>query len=209
MLEGVTDITERKQAEDALLKQTRLLESITKNMFDMVTLCNLEGDIIFASESHESILGYKLSELTGENVMAFVHPDDLKTIAEELKILIEKGDLKTVQYRYKHKGGHYLWFETVGELLSDENSSSDQIIFSTRDITERKVSEQAIERERKLFKTIVDQIPVMLTRYDPDAKILFLNREFERLIGWKTGRSSKYRPDGESIPRPGVPAKST
>ncbi len=51
---------------------------------------------------------------------------------------------------------------------------------------EIKQSKENLEKERELFKTIVDQIPVMLTRYDSQKNMLFLNREFERKIGWRT-----------------------
>ena len=76
-------------------------------------------------------------------------------ITENFESLLTTGDLKTVQYRYKHKEGHYLWFETVGELLSNENQNPDQIIFSTRDITDRK---EAIEELEKIFSMSLDMI---------------------------------------------------
>ena len=41
-------------------------------------------------------------------------------------------------------------------------------------------------KERQLFKAIVDRIPVMLTRYDSNTNMLFLNPEFEKVVGWKT-----------------------
>ena len=47
-------------------------------------------------------------------------------------------------------------------------------------------AEERVEKERSLFKAIVDRLPLMLTRYDPKANMLFLNKEFERLVGWKT-----------------------
>ena len=40
------------------------------------------------------------------------------------------------------------------------------------------------ERETALLQTIIDRIPVMITVYEPDARVLQLNREFERLTGW-------------------------
>ncbi len=47
-------------------------------------------------------------------------------------------------------------------------------------------AEEARGRERELLQTIVDRIPVMLTLYEPDAKVLRLNPEFERVVGWST-----------------------
>lgn len=77
MISAIEDVTERRKAEDALRKKTQLLEQITDNMFDMVSVSNLEGTYTFAGKSHERILGYTTEELIGKNVMDFVHPDEI------------------------------------------------------------------------------------------------------------------------------------
>ncbi|MDM8551305.1 ATP-binding protein [Desulfobacterales bacterium HSG2] len=41
-------------------------------------------------------------------------------------------------------------------------------------------------RQQKVLKAIIDNIPIFLTRYDPEANMLYLNKEFEKKIGWKT-----------------------
>ncbi len=41
-------------------------------------------------------------------------------------------------------------------------------------------------RERELLATIIDRIPVMLTVYEPDTRVLRLNPAFERLVGWSS-----------------------
>jgi PAS domain S-box-containing protein len=51
---------------------------------------------------------------------------------------------------------------------------------------ERKRAEEALNRERELLQTIIDKIPVMITVYEPDTKVLRLNRAFERLVGWSS-----------------------
>ena len=56
----------------------------------------------------------------------------------------------------------------------------------TRDISSRRETELKLFKERNLLSAIIDKIPVMITRYDPDSKFLFLNSEFERVFGWKT-----------------------
>ena len=52
------------------------------------------------------------------------------------------------------------------------------------DITARKEAERSLRRERQLLQTIIDRIPVMITLYEPDAKLLNINREFTRVTGW-------------------------
>ena len=88
------DVTDKIQAENKLREKTQLLELITDNMFDMVSLADLEGNYTFAVKSHEQTLGYKISELIGKNVMAFVHPDDLLRINEEFEDFLKTGGLK-------------------------------------------------------------------------------------------------------------------
>jgi len=50
----------------------------------------------------------------------------------------------------------------------------------------RKQAEEDLLKEKILLKTIIDNIPVMLTRYNPHANMLYLNKEFEKKIGWNT-----------------------
>jgi PAS domain S-box-containing protein len=52
------------------------------------------------------------------------------------------------------------------------------------DITEEMRTREALDRERELLGTIIDRIPVMLTLYDPDTKVLRLNPAFEQATGW-------------------------
>jgi PAS domain S-box-containing protein len=57
-------------------------------------------------------------------------------------------------------------------------------------ILERARAEDELRREREVLKTIVDRIPVMITRYEPDKNILHLNPAFERIIGWTAAEAA-------------------
>jgi len=52
--------------------------------------------------------------------------------------------------------------------------------------SDRKQAEEEIQKEKILLQTIIDNIPIMLTHYRPDADMLYLNKEFEKIVGWKT-----------------------
>ena len=140
----VNDITERKLAEEKLKEKTQLLEHITEKMFDMVSLSDLQGTCSYAGTSHERILGYDRGYFIGKNLFDFVHPDDLPRIQEAFETLVQTGGTVKVEYRYKHKDNHYLWLETVGEVLFDDQHNPEEIIFSSRDITLRKNTEQEL-----------------------------------------------------------------
>jgi len=82
--------------------------------------------------------------------------------------------------------------------MKDENKTKAELIkelktlrkergkSALKNTTERKQAEQELSKERTLFKTIIDKIPILLTHYDPDTNMLYLNKEFEKIVGWKT-----------------------
>ena len=141
-----TDISARKQTDDGLREQTQRLNSITENMFDMVSITDLEGNYTYLAPSH-AILGYDLDALIGANVMEHVHPDDYQAVATAFAgFLANREDGRKVEYRYRRVDGSYLWLETVGKFIHDEHGNPEKILFSTRDFTARKQAEEALEK---------------------------------------------------------------
>ena len=140
------DITARKQAEKALLEKTALLQGITDNMFDMVSLTDLQGNYIFVGKSH-SALGYDLDSLLGRNVLEFIHPEDLPSIqARFQEIVAGRRDNQRSEYRLRNADGSYLWIETAGKIMKDEAGNNKEVLFSSRDVTERKRMEEELKR---------------------------------------------------------------
>jgi len=133
------------------------LEHVTDYMSDMVSLADLEARFIYVGKSHERILGYASEEMIGKSVLDFVHPDDRPAITEKFEHFVRTGDIEIVQYRYRQKDNHYLWFETIGEILVDENQNPKEIIFSTRDITDRK----RVEAENEKLQAKLNQAQKM------------------------------------------------
>jgi PAS domain S-box-containing protein len=138
------DITKRKRAEETLRVKTQLLDNITSTMTDLVSVTDLEGNYKFIGPSHSN-LGYDLDTLVGRNVMEFVHPDDYQRVEAAFKEFLANSEAeKIIDYRYLRADGDFLWFETVGTFILDEHGVPREILFSTRDITERKRAGEAV-----------------------------------------------------------------
>ncbi len=139
-----TAIDDRKRAEAALKEKSQLLQHVLDNMFELVSLADLEGNFKFLATSH-TMLGYDLDSLMGRNAFEFVHPDDLADLSAVFHDFIaRREESRKVEYRYRKSDGAYLWFETIGRSIRDENGNPKEILFSTRDITERKTAEHAL-----------------------------------------------------------------
>ena len=107
----------------------------------------------------------------------------------ESAAIIEKGNFEH-QMRVQNLNPDGRPRDEIGELSVSFESMTRKLIQSIEDlqteVLERKRAEQNLLKERTLLKTIIDKIPVMLTRYNPDAHMIYLNKEFEKIVGWKT-----------------------
>lgn len=142
MVGSHTDITERKKAEEELRKNEQLLRDITENMFDMVTLADMEGHRLYSSPSHETILGYPPKHLFGRNIKELIHPEDLDRALSKLLEMQTTLAPQNEILRYRKADGQYIWIETLAKVIQDDTSQPTGMIFSSRDITARKRAEE-------------------------------------------------------------------
>jgi len=162
------DITGRKRIEEKLKEKNNLIERIFDNNIDLIALTDLGGNYKVAGKAHE-ILGYDIEYLIGKNVMDFVHPEDITFVTKEFAEFLQSDETRQVEYRYKRIDGEYLWFETTGTLLKNTNGTPEQILFTTRDITKRKIAEDQL---RESEATVRKKLKAIL---EPDGDIENLN----------------------------------
>ncbi len=172
------DISERVEAERTIREQNALLKEITDNVFDLISLADLEGNFTFLGKSHEK-LGYNIEYLIGRNCLEFVHPDDLSFVADKFSGFLN-SDLESdrIEYRYRCKDGSYVWLDTVGKMLRDEDGKPKQILFSSRDVTEQIKAEEALKKSEAQVRNKLRSI------LEPDSDIS--NLELSDLLDVET-----------------------
>jgi len=149
----MTENPDYEELAARLKEQTQYLQNIIDTHSDLVALTDLKGNFTFIGPSHR-MLGWEPEALVGRNVMDLVHPDDFEAIAAAFSgFLADREDGRTVEYRCLRADGTYLWLETVGKFILDEAGNPKEILFISRDFTERKRAEAALEANYILLKT--------------------------------------------------------
>ena len=137
----LTDITERKRAEDALAETEHRFRLMIQNFNDLLLILDPEGTERFVSPACERILGYPARDLVGKSVYSFIHPDDVVRVQGTMSSLLSSKD-RTIEleFRHIHLDRSYRWLEASGTNLVDD-SAIGGFVMVVRDITRRRRSE--------------------------------------------------------------------
>lgn len=140
VLVGVlTDITERKLAEEEIRLKSMLVDAST----DMISLVNLEGLVVYANAGLCRTLGFKQSDLTGRNISGLEAAENPISFKDRLSGLVDMTHL-VYETRLKTKEGRTIHAEVAAKMVRHRDCP--YLLISARNITERKESEE--ERKR-------------------------------------------------------------
>lgn len=160
------------------------LKSILDNLLSLVAVTDLQGHFTFTGKSHQ-ILGYEEGYLIGKNVMEFVHPDDLPEVqAGFADFMKNKRSGARATYRNRCADGSYLWFETIGNLVSGPDGNPREIVFNTRNITGRMQAEADLRMSESRFKSIIAVSNTGAWEYFHDTDYIWCSPEYFTMLGY-------------------------
>jgi PAS domain S-box-containing protein len=175
----ITGTLERKQAEESLQKSEDQYRLLADNVIDIISHHSLDGTVLYVSPSVSALLGYEPRELIGTNGFnPLIPPDDLPKIQSKIiRLLKKEHSSDQLEHRMIKKNGNYVWVETTSRLRQNTNNDqSVEIISVTREITERKQANLALqEKEQKL-----ERQSQHLEEVNTALKVLLEHREEEK-----------------------------
>ncbi|MFP4641329.1 MAG: PAS domain S-box protein [Dehalococcoidia bacterium] len=181
----VRDITERKQAEEALRQSEEHFRGFFEHAAIGMAMWTLEGRIFRVNRSFCDMLGYTEEEMLGKKGREIMHPDDWEIERKELKELLE-GNVDSIHgaRRHIHKQGHAVWGFSSASLVRDVSGNPSHIIAQIQDVTERKRAEEALRESEEFQRILLQHFPYPIAVYNPDTSIRFVNPAFEELTGF-------------------------
>ncbi|MFH1149592.1 MAG: PAS domain S-box protein [Actinomycetota bacterium] len=179
VVENARDITYRKSAEMELREREQQLRLITDNMQDVIAQVDTTGGFRYVSPSYGTLLGHDPSEAVGHSALEYlelIHPDDLDSFAASFQSVMSDFKPARLRYRFKHSDGHYMWLDSVGVPLYDEERNLSGAVFSSRDITEAAAAEEALRESEERYRTIFDLSPDFVYLVSPNGSVVDANR---------------------------------
>ncbi|HTK60078.1 MAG TPA: PAS domain S-box protein [Candidatus Baltobacteraceae bacterium] len=185
------DITDRKSAEEAIRRNEAVLRAsearyraMIEHSYELVHMLDDHGRISYMSPAVGKMLGYAAEELIGAVSDSFVHPDDQKRVAEQLKPILHRPGEATppTPMRIRRKDGTYLAIEAVAHNLLHIPEVAAIVVHSRDASVERRMTAELERRNEELEQF------VRLTTGRED-KMMELKKENEELKKRLSGQS--------------------
>jgi len=175
----------RRWVLEALQESRERYRFLAENSTDMISRLTLDGVYRYVSPVCRVLLGYEIEEMIGHTAAEFVHPDDQDEFQPVYEAEGKQSSVYSVTYRARRKDNSYTWLETTSRIIRDpETSVAREIVAVSRDITERKEAEEALQKARdELEQRVIErtaELAKLITAYSrfvPYAILQFLDKE--------------------------------
>jgi PAS domain S-box-containing protein len=186
----LTDIDDRKRAEDAARSSERNLKLIIDTIPTLAWSARTDGSAEFLNQHFLDYVGLSAEQASDWGWTAAVHPDDLNGLAamwERVRASEQPGEAEA---RIRRFDGAYRWFLFRANPLRDESGKIVKWCGIHLDIQDRKLGEDALRARELSWRQIVDNIPGLVATTGGMGEVEFLNRQTLQYFG-KTNEELK------------------
>jgi PAS domain S-box-containing protein len=187
-LATMSDITDRKQAQEALRESEEKFRASLENAPDAIYMFDLEGNFLYGNRRCEEITGYRREELTGKNwlKLSILPRDRLDRAARLLQANIQGNSTGPDEFTLISKDGRAVPVEINTSLLPQGDKSI--VMVFVRDITGRK----QMADELQMMAAVVHHSGELVNLSKPGGQMVFLNPAGARILGIELGEVSRF-----------------
>jgi len=178
----VTDITDRKRAEEALAISEERYRILVETSPDSILVTDAQNRIIFCNQQTLAMFEYCDDDLIGQPGDVLLEGDADLLFAQMDASRLQAGDVRNLEYRMRSRTGRVFSAEINCSLLMDDQSQLHAIILVIRDITDRKQAEEGLRANRNVLLGLIDALEDGLLLLEEDGTIRAINRALANLF---------------------------
>ncbi len=185
------DITEKREAEEALRAVRERYRIVAENITDMVWLMDMNMKATWISPSVERLRGFTLEELNAMPIKKNFTPESASAALKAIALAPTPENLAdkdkelsaSMELEFFKKDGSTFWGEVETHVLRDEGGNPYGFLGAGRDITGRKEAEKKVERAQQEAVSVLMSSPDAVLMFDPETGVILdCNRAAELLL---------------------------
>jgi PAS domain S-box-containing protein len=185
LLALLSDVTERKKAEEGLRKSEEAYRRLFELSPDPIVAWSPDGVFNAANQAAATLLGLDTpEEVVGKRWTDFVAPEDRAARAETLRKVETRGGVNESEFRLQRKDGSRVLVQARVHAALDDEGNSVQTISMVRDVTERRKAEEALRESEEAYRGLFESVPDGIVGWDSDGIITTANEATAALLGF-------------------------
>lgn len=180
------EIDERKKIEDRLRDSEEKFRGVAERSSDIIFLVDLGAKISYAAPSVTKILGYKPEELIGLASSDMLSPENDAKVKSYIPNIMQGEEVEHLEIPLRKADGTFADIEWTATPIFDENDVIG-IQLIGRDVTERKIVQEALQKSEALFRNVVSASKDAMISINSDGRIALFNPAAEVMFGWSMG----------------------
>ena len=181
------EIERRNRIELEFQKSNEKFQAIISATPDGIGMVSLDGNMEFISDKLAEMNGYSIEEkkgVIGKPVFNFIDSSNHRLLKDNIyKLLSGEEDHGLTEYLAVRKDKSRFYIDINSTVLLDSNKKPVSILFVERDITERKLAEDALRESEENFRSIFENNSAAMVIIEPDTTISLVNDEYCKLAG--------------------------
>jgi PAS domain S-box-containing protein len=179
LLGYLVDITARKQRELELQQ----FKSAVERSAHAIYITDVDGTIEYVNPAFESITGYSETEAVGRTPRILQSGEYDDDYYEEFWETLLDGDQWEAEMLDERADGEQIFLNQTVAPITDDEGEIRKFVAVARDITERKVYEEALEQAREELRQIIDLIPDLIFAKNREGEYLLANETTADVFG--------------------------
>ena len=181
------DITERKQAELALQAKTTEHELVFQGSAAGLWTWDIQTGEAHISSRYQQILGFADDETvitSFDDFAEFLHPDECSVVEACIRQHLAHEGTYEMDYRLRHKAGHYVWVNASGQAIWDEDGTPIFMAGSIQDISDRKRAEADLKISQERYQLVIQGAGGNIWDWDILTDTNYMSPRFKQLLGY-------------------------
>jgi len=197
------DITERKQAEEALRESEERFRMAAQAGKMFAYEWDVATDVIVRSPEAAQILGTdEAAQITGQRILAQVHPDDRERLTAAVAALSPEKPYLQISYRVARPNGTVIWVERNSRAHFDEQGRMLRVVGMVSDITERKLAEERLRDSEERLRLAQKVARIGSFEWNIETGVNVWTPELEAMYGLPPGDFAKTQATFENLVHP-------